>query len=702
MLVSDLASRPARPARSRVLRLRGLPYRALEDEIFRFLEPLIVTRVHLCRRNGRTTGEAYVQFENRHGAGEALRSKNRQHLGNRYIEIFEAGDSDIGHTDDGAGNGAPGISDLAQHAEPITAVKVAGLSSTATAQDVVTFLDGVELRRGLDSVVFFGDQGSGSRAALVELADDSALQLALSKNNQIFGEARLQLLQLTASETALFLQASAPGFSLPEGKQHAGDWSRQQQLPAVRAQQAAPLQFSTDGSTLKLRGLPYSASVSDVLHFFEGFHLNTDSIHLETKDDGQGNLTGTGLAYVQFAHPAQAEQARQNKHKQMMGTRYIECMIFVPGRPYVSRATAAPEANGHLPSPFHMQPRPDASGPQPAGASSMFPARMPDVSVGSLGWSRPYSPTLPFPARSAFESRPPPASFQQAADQAMQQGWGGQQWQGGVTPLGLAQGWIRPYPMGMPQAGPLQLPPMGSRGPIQGGMGLGMSGEGVAYGYTPGPGYAWAPVHPATPPMMGADVQAFPTGQQGGLGAPYPPGLNLVDSRLAQSPHGGRTPGRGNFRTPFSHQPQSRSSQIHPGSMTQRSPDLHVPSQIAVSAELSSGESATAGVITSLEALSVADELGGRRLSPIMTHAVLSPSDVILASAARSRAAELTAVTLAQMTEPFPPASAPVLGNIQSELAVTPAVVPTNASDLGNRLTATSQPETAFATAKSV
>ncbi|DBA83248.1 TPA: hypothetical protein ACH3X2_006755 [Trebouxia sp. C0005] len=576
MLVSDLASRPARPARSRVLRLRGLPYRALEDEIFRFLEPLIVTRVHLCRRNGRTTGEAYVQFENRHGAGEALRSKNRQHLGNRYIEIFEAGDSDIGHTDDGAGNGAPGISDLAQHAEPITAVKVAGLSSTATAQDVVTFLDGVELRRGLDSVVFFGDQGSGSRAALVELADDSALQLALSKNNQIFGEARLQLLQLTASETALFLQASAPGFSLPEGKQHAGDWSRQQQLPAVRAQQAAPLQFSTDGSTLKLRGLPYSASVSDVLHFFEGFHLNTDSIHLETKDDGQGNLTGTGLAYVQFAHPAQAEQARQNKHKQMMGTRYIECMIFVPGRPYVSRATAAPEANGHLPSPFHMQPRPDASGPQPAGASSMFPARMPDVSMGSLGWSRPYSPTLPFPARSAFESRPPPASFQQAADQfegsvpervlpgggasanghpfrptqamqqmgavtpgglqpplpfglqqqqqqrqqllvqqqfamqqqqqlimqqqAMQQGWGGQQWQGGVTPLGLAQGWIRPYPMGMPQAGPLQLPPMGSRGPIQGGMGLGMSGEGVAYGYTPGPGYAWAPVHPATPP----------------------------------------------------------------------------------------------------------------------------------------------------------------------------------------------------------
>lgn len=417
MLVSDLASRPARPARSRVLRLRGLPYRALEDEIFRFLEPLIVTRVHLCRRNGRTTGEAYVQFESRHGAGEALRTKNRQHLGNRYIELFEAGESDIGHTDDGAGGNAPGSSDLAQYAEPITAVKVAGLLSTATAQDVVSFLDDVELRQGLDSVVFFSDQGSGSRAALVELADDTALQLALSKNNQVFGNARLQLLQLTAAETALFLQASAPGFSLPERQQHAGNWSQQQQLPAARAQQAAPMHFSTDGSTLKLRGLPYSATISDVLQFFEGFHLNTDSVHLETKDDRQGSLTGTGLAYVQFAHPAEAEQARQNKHKQMMGTRYIECMIFVPGRPYASRATAGPGADAQLPLPFHMQPRPNSSGPQPAGASPVFPARMPDVSMGSLAWSGPYSPTPPFPARSAFESRPPPAAFQQASDQ---------------------------------------------------------------------------------------------------------------------------------------------------------------------------------------------------------------------------------------------------------------------------------------------
>ena len=52
--------------------------------------------------------------------------------------------------------------------------------------------------------------------------------------------------------------------------------------------------------------------------------------------------------------------------------------------------------------------------------------------------------------------------------QAMQQEWRGQQWHGGVTPLGMAQGWIRPYPMGLPQPWPLQLPLMVSRGPSQG------------------------------------------------------------------------------------------------------------------------------------------------------------------------------------------------------------------------------------------
>ena len=54
-------------------------------------------------------------------------------------------------------------------------------------------------------------------------------------------------------------------------------------------------------------------------------------MHLEVRHDRQGKETGTGLAYVQFSSPDYADEARHTKHKQLMGTRYIECMTFIAG-----------------------------------------------------------------------------------------------------------------------------------------------------------------------------------------------------------------------------------------------------------------------------------------------------------------------------------------------------------------------------------
>ena len=50
--------------------------------------------------------------------------------------------------------------------------------------------------------------------------------------------------------------------------------------------------------------------------------------------DHPSQRTGTGIAYVQFSSPEEAERARHSRHKQMMGPRYIECMVFVPGQLY--------------------------------------------------------------------------------------------------------------------------------------------------------------------------------------------------------------------------------------------------------------------------------------------------------------------------------------------------------------------------------
>lgn len=101
-----------RPARSSVLRLRGLPFQATETEIEEFFagfdlkqcqigkrngedatpqQTRLPTRVHAVHpactaRSGRSTGEAYVQLDTEMAAGQALQELNCKHIGRRYIE----------------------------------------------------------------------------------------------------------------------------------------------------------------------------------------------------------------------------------------------------------------------------------------------------------------------------------------------------------------------------------------------------------------------------------------------------------------------------------------------------------------------------------------------------------------------------------------------------------------------------------------
>ena len=105
--------------------------------------------------------------------------------------------------------------------------------------------------------------------------------------------------------------------------------------------------------------------------------------------------------------------------------------------------------------------------------------------------------------------------------------------------------------------------------------------------------------------------------------------------------------------------------------------------------------------MTDMEAMSLADDLGGRRLSPIVTNPALSPSDVILASAARSRNPEFPLAAHAQMSHP--PGAGPLLNETQkSESAGLPVQPPTiRLGGMGKESAATTEAATANASADS-
>merc|ERR1719285_1728828 len=89
-----------------VIRMRGLPFAALESDINEFFAQASVkpARVHLVREEGlgRPSGVAYAEFSTEEECNAAMGCNNKN-IGTRYIELFKSTISDLkvtcGYTD---------------------------------------------------------------------------------------------------------------------------------------------------------------------------------------------------------------------------------------------------------------------------------------------------------------------------------------------------------------------------------------------------------------------------------------------------------------------------------------------------------------------------------------------------------------------------------------------------------------------------
>ncbi|XP_077542465.1 epithelial splicing regulatory protein 2-like [Haemaphysalis longicornis] len=73
-----------------------------------------------------------------------------------------------------------------------------------------------------------------------------------------------------------------------------------------------------------LRGLPYQATVRDILGFLRGFpYLTADRVHMRRKPNGRPS----GEAIVTFPTRLEAERAVKQRNLRKMGNRYIELFI---------------------------------------------------------------------------------------------------------------------------------------------------------------------------------------------------------------------------------------------------------------------------------------------------------------------------------------------------------------------------------------
>lgn len=225
-VVRRSGSSAATPADEGCVRLRGLPYSCSKEEIANFFSGLEVVPNGITIPldvQGRSSGEAYVQFVDKDVAERAM-EKNKEKIGHRYIEIFRSSLNEI-RAAQGAG-------------------KVRPLSARPTPYDRADRWGGGGR---------FGGRGGGRRGGFQ------------SEYDEYYGEA-----------------AAGGGWGTAGGMAAGGGMGRGG--AAMKSMGGKGWQSMT-GHTVHMRGLPFRSTESDIIDFFRP--LNPVHVHMLFDDSGR-------------------------------------------------------------------------------------------------------------------------------------------------------------------------------------------------------------------------------------------------------------------------------------------------------------------------------------------------------------------------------------------------------------------------------
>ena len=332
--------------------------------------------------NGRPNGECYVEFASDEVADAALQ-KDRGTIGTRYVEVFRSTPEQMGaalNRMNKSNNMAPMAMQNAaamQYAygpfsmpAPMaygggsvpmagmeSVVKMRGLPYKVSRNDVLEFFTGLSVP--LNGVhLMFNEREQPTGEAYVEFSSPDDRERAMTKDRQHIGGRYVELFRVNRAEMIGALEQFVGGYMsnnmhVPGGMAGAAPYAGMQPYPmqppfgqpgypmggpacggpgAYSAMQqpmggphGGPPMGAGAGApagkpgTLRMRGLPFRATVDDVLRFFHGFQVVQPGGVVIGHRDGRPS----GEAWVTFANPAEAQRAMCLNNKNM-GSRYVE------------------------------------------------------------------------------------------------------------------------------------------------------------------------------------------------------------------------------------------------------------------------------------------------------------------------------------------------------------------------------------------
>uniref|UniRef100_UPI00398E962A G-rich sequence factor 1-like isoform X2 n=1 Tax=Pristiophorus japonicus TaxID=55135 RepID=UPI00398E962A len=180
---------------------------------------------------------------------------------------------------------------LGMEGSVVFVVRARGLPWSCSAEDVLEFFSDCGVVNGIKGVHFLCTRGGKpSGEAIIELQSAENVKKALEKDRKYMGQRYIEVFELSSSDVETLLK-----------RLHSGE------------------KELTDGSMVRLRGLPFTCTTEEISRFFDGLQIVEDGVTI-TRDHRGRN---TGDAFVQFASQEIAEQAL-TKDREMIGSRYIE------------------------------------------------------------------------------------------------------------------------------------------------------------------------------------------------------------------------------------------------------------------------------------------------------------------------------------------------------------------------------------------
>ncbi|XP_017777377.1 PREDICTED: heterogeneous nuclear ribonucleoprotein H-like [Nicrophorus vespilloides] len=178
-----------------VVKLRGLPWSATVDDIVKFFSDCNIKGgkhgVHMTTsKEGRPNGEAFIEMEDAEDVLQACQ-KDREHMGNRYIEVFNVNRAEMDWVIKRSG---------AQFgANEDGVVRLRGLPFGCSKEEIAQFFSGLEIvPNGIKLMTDYSGRSSGE--AYVQFVNKEVAEKSLQKHREKIAHRYIEIFRSSLSE----------------------------------------------------------------------------------------------------------------------------------------------------------------------------------------------------------------------------------------------------------------------------------------------------------------------------------------------------------------------------------------------------------------------------------------------------------------------------------------------------------------------